>query len=151
MDKHFQSVALIRHTDKDSNIRWLVKWHEGQKQWNLIRGERLESESFREVIVREVAWELDLERNKEFAVSKMPSLCMEYVGTLPNLSEESHIAVAFYLVPIYQNDVMDKLQRDGLLWVSSGELCNGKTDDGFPIDPLAISWINRWEVVRPWS
>ena len=151
MKKHFQSIALIRTMTNDGKSRWLVKWHRELGYWRVLRADRLESESFREVILREVAWELELDRAREFCVSRMPRLCMEYVGKLPDEIEDKHIAVAFFLVPIYRENVIESLTRDGLMWVSSAEFCAGRTEAGEEIDPLCIYWVNRWEVVQPWN
>ena len=150
MEKHFQSVALIRRMDGEQT-RWLVKWDERYQHWKLVRSERLEAESFREVILREVAWELDLDRKRDFAVSKMPRLCMEYVGSLPERDGDLHIAVAFYMVPIYRAEALQRLESEEFLWINSEELCRGITSDDVEIDPQGVSWINRWEVVQPWT
>ncbi len=151
MKKHFQSVALVRKIECNRTF-WLLNWNQRSHQWQFVSGDRLGKESFRETATREVAWQLKLSRQKDFIVSSMAQLSMEYVGRLPAEHFEKHIAVAFYCVDIYRNSVLDKLANNhGILWVSAADICSGETTSGEPIDVLVVHWINKWRILQPWQ
>ena len=150
MHKLFQSVALVLRTD-EKQTHMLLRRQPEPHQWNFIVGERLNRESFRESVTREVAWQLNLNRKSDFLVSSMAQLSMEYVETTPEGSQQ-HIAVAFYNVHIYRRTVLETLFADeSNRWVSAAETCQGKTIDGQIIDPQVVHWINKWSVVQPWQ
>lgn len=150
MEKIFQSVALIQATD-NRKTRLLVRGNRTAGGWQFIVGERLGTESFRETTIREVAWQLDLDPAKDFIVSKMAQLSVEWFETVPGEDCESHIAVAFYPVHIYRRGVLEELQADPCnRWVSTAEICAGQTRDRRPIHPTVVNWINKWEILQPW-
>ncbi len=152
MEKVFRSVALIRKYE-GGKPDWLVIWDNANQWWDFIVGERLEKESFRETVIREVSWRLNLERN-EFLVSNMSQLNMEYVGQLPGQLEERHIAVAFYAVDLYKSSVARRLadSKTKTAWLDSSEVCAGQQSKNGPLlNPLICHWINRWQIVLPWQ
>ena len=65
-------VALIRKIDR--RVRWLGKFDRARKQIDFVIAERLEKESWRESVMREVAWELAIDRRRDFVVSNMAQL-----------------------------------------------------------------------------
>ena len=118
-----------------------------------VIGERLESESFRETAMREVAWRLGLERNA-FLVSNMSQLNMEYVGQLPGELEDKHIAVAFYAVDLYKAAASKQVAQSEFqsTWLNSAEVCSGQQQEHGPLlNPLICHWINKWQIVLPWQ
>ena len=153
MEKLFLSVGLIRKP-VDESMRWLTLWNESQNHWEFVVASRLEKESFRESITREVAWRLELTRDRDFLVSNMAQLNIEVVEVLPAVSsgEPVHLALAFYNVDIYRKQsmkIVDSLQN--VRWLTSREVCNGASESGELIDPQVVEWINRWEIVLPWQ
>lgn len=149
MDKVFHSVALVRHSER-SKTQLLLRWHSELNQWNFILGQRLGDESFRETIAREVAWELGLDRARDFVVSSMAQLSMEYVDEQDEFAPR-HVAVAFYHVHPFGKDILQLLTEDASnRWTNAKEICEGKTAEGHVIDPLVVNWIKRWEVLQPW-
>jgi hypothetical protein len=150
MDTFFQSVALVQQSVEEKN-RLLLKWQTNGNYWAFIVAERLNQESFRESVTREVAWQLNLNRQSDFLVSNMAQLSMEFVETMPDESQR-HVAVAFYNVHIYRSQVLDCLGQDpSCRWMSAAEVCLGKTLQGQVIHPSIVNWINKWSVVQPWQ
>ena len=150
MDKIFKSVALIQQSEVNQT-KMLLRWKENQNLWKFIIADRLNRESFRESVTREVAWQLNLNRESDFLVSNMAQLSMEYIETQPDKSQK-HIAVAFYTIHIYGQSVRESLSEDqSNRWLSAAEVCQGKTTSGQTIHPRVVSWINKWNVVRPWQ
>ena len=150
MDKLFQSVALVQQFEDDKN-KLLLKWQASQNCWMFIVADRLNKESFRESVTREVAWQLNLKRESDFLVSNMAQLSMEYVETMSDGSSR-HIAVAFFNVHIYRRNLLESLNQDPTCrWMTAAEVCRGVTTDGQTIHPRIVSWINKWSVVQPWQ
>ncbi len=145
------SVALIRKTYNEK-LRWLARLDPTTKQLNFIIGERLEDESFRETTVREVAWALWLDRKRDFLVSNMAQMNLEFVDRVPGHFQKSRVAVSFFNVEVYRKDVISKIERQGdNFWVTSDEICNGISQCGRRFDPIVPYLINRSSVIQYWE
>ena len=151
MQKYFRSIAMIRR-HRDERVEWLGLWSPTRSQWEFIVGERLEHESFRETILREVSWRLGLDRDRDLLVSNMSRLNTEYVGCVPGENAEKHIALAFYAVDVYRASAIETIfQTTKCDWLTSKEVCDGMRADRSLIDPIISAWINRWEIIQPWT
>ena len=150
MDKLFQSIAFVLQA-KGERSRLLLRWRPSAKCWGFIVAERLNKESFRESVTREVAWQLDLNRKSDFLVSNMAQLSMEYVEDADDGSQR-HVAVAFYNVHLFRKSAVESVSNDSAnRWTNAREVCAGETKEGQAIDPQVVSWINKWGVVQPWQ
>ena len=151
MEKFFKSIALIRNV-RNQPPKWLVIWDSTSSHWDFVLADRLEKETFRETIGREVAWRLNLNRDKDFLVSNMAQLNVEYAGFLPGETEEKNIGLAFYNVDLYRKHSNDQVnKRDDVCWVSSREIHGSRTIEDKAINPTVCTWIKKWEVILPWE
>ena len=151
MEQRFRSVALLKWSNKES-IAYLVRRQNEGDHWQFIVGNRLGTESFRETAIREVAWQLKLDRQRDFIVSAMAQLSMEEVETIDCSGAQVHLAVAFYSVHVYRDEVISDLASNpNVRWVSSAEICAGKTGDDEVIDPGVVAWINKWDILPAWQ
>lgn len=145
------SVALIRKSYNQS-LRWLARLDPSTKQLVFVIGRRLEEESFRETTIREVAWALMLDRSRDFLVSDMAQLNLEFVDKIPGRFDKSHVLVSFYKVEVYRKEVVEALANDHHnFWVTSEEICNGKTHCGRRFDPMVPYLVNRSSVIQYWE
>lgn len=143
-------LALIRERG-DSGSRWLTQASRNQQMLSFIAGNRLEGESFRETVTREVAWQLDLERNREFLVANMAQIDLEFQGTVPGQDEEMRLHVAFYSVDLYRRVARNRiLNRPDLVWVPSITLCESLQFGEWTINPFHQSLIQRSKVIESW-
>ncbi len=150
MEKIFKSVALIQHSPAGQK-KMLLRQKTPDAAWQFVVADRLEGESFRESVSREVAWELRLKSRSGFLVSSMAQLSVEYTDTLCDGSERL-VSVTFVNVHIYREEVLQELNEDPLnRWFSAAEICHGQAPSGALIDPRVVDWINRWEVIQPWQ
>ena len=150
MDKVHQTVGIVRASGPGQK-KILLHRQSNPAGWGFIVADRLEEESFRESIIREVAWQLDLNRSSDFLVSSMAQMMMEYLEDCPEGTERL-VGVAFYNVHIYRENVLKILDRDPENdWFSSAEICEGRTLSGETIHPRVVQWINRWDVIQPWQ
>ena len=145
------SVALIRKTYNEK-LKWLARLDPATKQLNFIIGQRLEDESFRESTVREVAWSLWLDRQRDFHVSSQALMNLEFVDRVPGHFQKSRVAVSFFNVEVYRKDVVAKIKKQGgNFWVTSDEICNGISQCGRRFDPIVPYLINRSSVIQYWE
>lgn len=143
-------VALIRKID--GHIRWLGMLNDAKNLVNFVVAHRLEKESWRESVAREVAWALQLDRRREFVVSNMAQLNCKFVSALPGQSEPTKIACAFYNVELYGKSTVAKVDlSEDLIWLNSNEICNGVTDSGIPLNPLIVMLNEHARVIQHWE
>lgn len=151
MEKLHLAVALVRNQTKDG-VRWLARWNDSRQHLEFILGERLEGERFRETIVREVAWELGLDREQDMLVSNMAQLNMQFVDRLPRGYSAADVTVAFYNVLPYGQSALDQITEDEFnFWVTSEEICAGVSNSGRPFDPMVTYLVDRSEVIQSWE
>ena len=151
MRKLFVSVALISRFEGDRS-QWLVRWQPRGKCYDLVKGRRLDQESFRETIDREVGWQLGLSRDRDYLVSNMAQLNLEFVDTLPGETEPQHVAVAFYPVHLYGRDARTKIEEDrDNCWITADELLRGQSDGRPKISPVTRHLLRRADVIAPWQ
>ncbi|TWT57457.1 hypothetical protein KOR42_08180 [Thalassoglobus neptunius] len=122
------ALALIRRWF-DGRPRWLVLSNDNESATRLIEAERLEKESLRESIDREIAWELGLRRRKDYIVSNVPRLHLESPvfqrETCSGKTEERFNVVEFFLVELYGKQGRDELdQKTHVEWWTVDQLLN---------------------------
>ena len=150
MNKLEIGVALIRRIKQQ--IHWLGKHDRGKNQIDFVIAQRLEKESWREAVMREVAWELDIDRKREIIVSNMAQLNVEFEAVLPGESELSKISCAFYNVELYRRGTADKVaENEDFVWLTSNEICDGVTKSGIPISPLVMLLNAEAKVIQHWE
>lgn len=142
-------IGLIYRPTPHGN-QYLVCQLDNADVWTPFISERLERESFRETVTREIAWQLDLDRDKDFVVSNMAVGSHEFVEKEFNV--DHHVAIAFYRARLFTEFSRNKIESNAnCRWVSSKELCAGQLEDGQPFDSDFVDWVNRWSVIRPWE
>lgn len=143
-------LALIRDRGEQGS-RWLLQHKGCQNMLSLLCGSRLEGESFRETVTREVAWQLDLERQREFLVANMAQIDLEFEGVVPGQESLTRLHVAFYTVDLYRRVARERiLARQELIWVPSAALCEASEFEGKLINPFHQSLIQRSKVIESW-
>jgi len=151
MENTSLAVALIRKS-YNQQLCWLARLDKSQQQLEFVIGERLEGESFRETTIREVAWLMQLDRKRDFLVSNMAQMNLEFVDQLPGQFQKSHVQVSFYNVEIYRKEIVQVLEKDpNNFWVTSDEICDGRTRCGRKFNPIVPYLINRSNVIQHWE
>ena len=97
-------IALVRRWFNDQS-HWLVLTDSEESERRFVEAERLEQESFRESIDREVAWQLGLRRGKDYIISSVPRLHLELPVTVNHEcsgeAEARFDIVEFYLIELF--------------------------------------------------
>ncbi|QDT31713.1 hypothetical protein [Thalassoglobus polymorphus] len=117
------AIALIRRWFEDQS-KWLVLHDETVDHHRLIEAQRLEEESFRESIDREIAWQLNLERGKDYIVSSAPRLHLEIpIEIAHGCSDKQEVrvdVVEFYLVELYGSSAQKSLDKNSSVqWLNA--------------------------------
>lgn len=141
------SIALFRHPEQLEHL-WLARWDSRRRQFDFVKAERLEHESFRECLDRELAWTLQLRRGKDYLISSMARLHLEAPLRLPNEDEDSLIEVEFYIVDFYGRAGRAVIEEDpATRWLSSDEVLSGVTADGKPVAPSLVTLLTKADVI----
>jgi hypothetical protein len=118
------AMALFRRWYGDES-RWLVVRDAHSGDYRLIEAERLEEESFRESLDRELAWRLHLRRGKDYLISSVPRLHFPVTVTetsgCSGEEEQRREVIEFYLVELYGSGAVNSLesQADVQWWPAS--------------------------------
>ena len=172
MPKIFRSYAIIpRESKADPDAPEWLFLHQSQaerqtsdetrnKVLQLVGGERLEGESFREAILREASWQLDLDRDRDLLVAHMARINLEFVssdyptdvlglGTDELDSRQPvHFAASFYLTFLYRAKAQAAVDSlDCVDWLNGDEVKRGVSDRGYQIDPLDHWLLQRADVI----
>ena len=145
------AVALIRKIDSNG-IFWLGRNQKADGLLKFIVSQPMERKSLRESITEEIAWELDLDRSKDFLVSNMAQLNFDFPASVPAVKDAQPLKVTFYNVELYRRSVRQQLEDDPRsTWLSSTEIWDGKTEAGLRLDPFMHQLITKSEVIRAWE
>ncbi|MFG0334448.1 MAG: hypothetical protein ACF8TS_13875 [Maioricimonas sp. JB049] len=129
------SIALVRRWFGEEE-RWLARWDEQAQALDFVYSERLEGESYRESIDREIAWTLRLQRKRDYIVSSVPRLHFQAPLEIPGQCTPVYYVVQFFVVDLYGQRAAGTLDADALnQWCRPAELREGRTTDGRAIAP----------------
>lgn len=144
-------VALIRNVDENGVGRWLLKRKAKSTGWSFIRCERLEGESARTAISREVAWELGLDSRIDFLVANMAQLHLPAESQVAAGSGRVRIEASFFTVDLFTKRAKRHCAAlPDLLWATAGQICSGALGNGEVLDRQDYRLIQRSEVIQPW-
>ena len=150
MEKLELGVALIRQIEHQ--VQWLGKFNEAKGQIDFVTAQRLEQESFREAVMREVAWDLEIDRRRDFVVSSMAQLNINFTTILPGQSDSTQVIAAFYNVELYRKAVLDGINANNeFVWLTSAEICDGMSKQGVKLDPLVVQLNEEAKVIQYWE
>jgi len=137
------SVCLLRHP-KESEAQWLTVWNEPHCRYDFIASEKLEGDSFRECIEREVGWVLDLRRGRDYIVSSQARLHLELSIDAVGLS---HV-IEFYVTDLYGAAGRAAVQcNSAARWLTGAEILDGESQEGLPVNPQHVNWIQQADVI----
>ena len=143
------SVALLRHPEQLEHL-WLAHWDSRRQYFDFVTAERLDDESFRECLDREIAWVLDLRRGKDYIVSSQARLHLDV--PVEAADDETFFVVEFYIADLYgkASRGMVELNRD-VSWLTSDEVLSGQTSKGVPVNPSLVELLNRADVIARYT
>lgn len=141
------AAVLIRHPGSESGL-WLTRNDRNSNQLKLIIAERLGNESPRETVDRELAWQLRLNRGKDYLISSVARLHFEGSLTLPGEDNARAFCIEFFIVEPYGQRCRDLLLKDQQnRWLSRAELLSGLSTDGEIVCPITSGLLKAADVI----
>lgn len=143
---HFTgSIALLRHPEQLENL-WLAHWDSRLQHFDFVTAERLDDESFRESLDREIAWVLDLRRGKDYLISSQARLHLDV--PVEATDDEAFFVVEFYIATLYGKASRGMVELNkNVKWLTSDEVLSGQTSEGSPVNPSLVDLLNRADVI----
>lgn len=139
------SIALLRHPEQLENL-WLAHWPIGRSHFDFVTAERVEGESSRESLDREIAWILDLRRGKDYIISSMARLNLDVPAE--DTDDGPHGVVEFYVVDLYGKSGKASVELNKQLrWLTGEEVLSGATTDGKSVNPALVELLTRADVI----
>lgn len=146
------AIALVRR-DADGGSRWLAQWNPGRQRLQFVEAHKLEGESFRDSLVREIAWATGLRQGKDYIVSSVPRAHLQLQAE-PGPDEEAGaiFVVEFYLVELMGRSAVGTLESDDRnRWLAPEEIFSGRAADGALVCETQRMLLSRTEVIQPWE
>ena len=141
------AIALLRR-DIDGRSQWLARWNPGRQRLQFIEAHKLPGESFRDSLVREIAWVSGLRTGKDYIVSSVPRAHLE-VETEP---AGTMFVVEFYLVELMGRSALATLDVDDRnRWLAPDEVLAGRTADDVLFCENQRMLLKKTEVIQPWE
>lgn len=140
------SIALVRRF-VDGGCSWLFRQEE--HILHLIQAQRLEGESYREVIEREVGWRLQIARGKDYIVSSVPRA--HFQGAITHGDQSIFYVIEFFVVDLFGRKAQPVLDHDpNNLWLTNEDLLSSGPST-LPIDAWQRQLLHLTEVLGPKS
>lgn len=149
MSSFVGSIALIRD-EPATSPRWLMR-QDNAGHLAFIESQLLIGDSFREAIMRDVGWTLNLCPGKDFLVSSLSRLRLNSQIFVPSEDEEVHFVVEFFVVDLFKKAAREAVMNDPAnVCVSGAEAHQGVTESGIQILERHALLIAESEVISTW-
>jgi hypothetical protein len=129
---------------------WLAVWDNRHCHFDFVIAERLENDSFRECLDREIAWKLPLRKGKDYLISSVARLHLDTAFSAAKQTSLMLYSIELFIVDLFGKMAAQSLANDpNLRWLSSNEVLSGKTNCGRNISPRLVSLITKADVFPP--
>ena len=152
------AIALVRRDAADPGDRevadparrseWLAIWNPAKGVLMLPEAEKLEGESYRDALVREVAWAAGLDAGKDYLVSHAPRAHVQFADRCAGPTEGDITVMEFYVCELFRRG-REKLDKaDGVVWLTAGDLESGEAG-GKPLTSRQLALMKRADLLPP--
>lgn len=150
-----RAIALIRTID-DTGTRWLLRWNPRRECSELLESDRLDGESYRDALYRELDWQLGLDRKKDYLMSAVPRLHLE-IGPCGRIHPPRTFdpetggfgRIELYAVEVYRQATLERLAADPLnCWTRPIEIYAGVDGQGRAMRLDQHGWIDQSEAIE---
>ncbi|MGC1273395.1 MAG: hypothetical protein WBC44_06775 [Planctomycetaceae bacterium] len=146
------AIALIRRDRTDGGTEWLALWNAGRNCHQFVEAHKLDDETFRQSLLREITWATGLRTGKDFVVAGGCRAHLQFAEVDRCGSEPVWFIVEFFLVELMgrrHRSLLD--QNDEITWVTAEEIQVGKAADGRPLCPRLLSLLKQADILLPWQ
>jgi hypothetical protein len=141
------AIALFRHPEQLEKL-WLAYWNQSAEHFDFVTSSRLDNESFRECLDREVAWILQLRRGKEYIISSQARLHLDVPAESSDLGQKNCFIVEFFIVDLFGKDGKISIENNSdVRWLTSEEVLSGRTVDGRTVSARLVRLLNHADVI----
>jgi hypothetical protein len=146
--KFVGAIALVRRDREDGGDEWLALWNAARDCYQFVEAHRVEDETYRQSLLREIAWTTGLRTGKDFLVSGAPRAHLQFAETESCSAEPVWYIVEFFLVELMGRNHRSLLDENSdLTWVTAGELRAGRAGDGRPLCPRLLSLLKQADIL----
>lgn len=146
------AIALIRRDRMAGRDEWLALWNAGRGCYQFVEAHKLDDETFRQSLLREIAWTTGLRIGKDFLVAGGPRAHLQFGEVEQCDAEPIWFVVEFYLVELMGKrhcDILD--DHDEIRWVTAENVQAGIASDGRPICPRLLALLKQADILTPWQ
>jgi hypothetical protein len=142
------AIALVRRDREGGGDEWLALWNAGRGCYHFIEAHRLKDESYRQSLLREVAWTTGLRTGKDFLVSGGPRAHLQFAETEHCSADPVWFIVEFFLVELMGPTHRRLLNENAALaWVTGADIKAGRAGDGRPLCPRLLSLLKQADIL----
>lgn len=142
------AIALVRRDRVNGGDEWLALWNAGRGCYQFVEAHRLEDETYRQSLLREIAWTTGLRTGKDFLVSGGPRAHLQFAETESCSAEPVWFIVEFFLVELMGRNHRHLLDENHeLAWVTTEDIRAGRAGDGRPLCPRLLSLLKQADIL----
>ena len=134
--------------DPADRSEWLAVWNPAKGVLALPEAEKLEGESYRDGLVREVAWATGLDAKRDYLLSHAPRAHLQFADQCPGPTEGDITVLEFYVCELFRRGRAKLEDADGVTWLTAKDLVAGEAG-GKPIASRQLALMKRADLVPP--
>ena len=157
------AIALVRRDAADPGPResadparrseWLAVWNPAKGVLMLPEAEKLDGESYRDALVREVAWAAGLDAGRDYLVSHAPRAHVQFADQCEGPTEGDITVMEFYVCELFRRgraklDELASSGEGGAVWLTAGDLEAGEAG-GRPLASRQLALMKRADLLPP--
>ena len=136
MNKFVGAFALICRDAADQS-QFLTCWNERTHQLEFVAAERLEGETYRDSLLRELGWTLRVDANRQLVISHAPRIHLNCPVEISCGTPPTFYVIEFYLGFPFGRSGADAIAANpNVAWLSPEELHSGQAADGRTFSPV---------------
>ena len=158
MPHYVGAIALVRRdaaepgdpevADPAGRSEWLSVWNPAKGTLTLPEAEKLEGESYRDALVREVGWAAGLDAGKDYLLSHAPRAHIQFADQCPGPTEGDITILEFYVCELFRRGRAKLAENAAVTWLTAGDLEAGEAD-GKPIASRQLALMKRADLIPP--
>jgi len=154
MKQFVGSIAILRRSG-DSGDEYLALWGDGRACYHFPEVHKLKGESFRDSLVREIAWTTGLDGKRDFIVSGAPRAHIEAIEEGRTPDETVVLVAEFYLAELmgrrWPGILTESVSQNRATWLTAEHIEVGHAADRRPICERLLNLLRRADMLRPWQ
>ena len=158
MPHHVGAIALVRRDAADPGdpavadpalrSEWLAVWNPAKGVLMLPEAEKLEGETYRDSLVREIAWAADLDAGRDYLVSHAPRAHVQFAEECEGPDQGDVTVVEFYVCELFRRGRAKLAETDGATWLTAADIEAGESG-GRPLASRQLALMKRAGLVPP--